>query len=135
MDEKADALRPAKGHAAEKGATTAGSEERLLEIGAEGGSISLLRVSRSGRTGWILKTNERVLLELLGEEDRSAGPHRRELGPTFEEALAGLDRFPWFRLVPTFVHAEVRDAVEAAVRARGGEAAVKRWNSLLERNR
>ena len=135
MNEKTDARTPAELDLAEEHAVPPAAEETLLTIGVEGGSISLIRVSRGGRSVWILKTNEQLLEELIGEEDPPASPHQRELGPTFKEALAGLDRYQWFRLVPLFVHAEIRDAVQEAVRERGGEAALIRWNSLLGQDR
>ena len=136
MHEKADAQTSAVGDEAEQRNAPPAAEETLLEIGAEGGSISLIRVSRGGFTEWIMETNEWMLVELLDDEDPSAaGLHRRELGPTFADALAGLDRYQWFRLVPLFVHAEIRDAVQEAVRERGGEASLIRWKSLLGQDR
>ena len=82
----------------------------VLKIGAEGGSLELLGLRLDGGWTYELKVDEVALL------DEGAGSTRCEGGLTWEEALAGLDRYPWRRLYTVFVHPEWEERIEVARR-------------------
>jgi len=110
--------------------------ETILEVGSEGGSITLLRERKSGGDWeFQVKTNERLLYEALSEEDRSSiGEHFAKTGyvRSFHEGLRLLDRYPWFRLYPLEVHPEFVDAVLEEVKKRGGPTEETRWRERLD---
>jgi hypothetical protein len=54
---------------------------------------------------------------------------------SFETALAALDQYPWHALFPVTVHPNYMDAIDAAVKARGGEDALARWRQRMKANR
>ena len=111
--------------------------EIVLEIGAEGGSLTILR-ERIAEGGWQfrVKLNETTLYDMLSEEDRRGMRvedfARTEYAHTFQEALSRVDRYQWFRLCPLQVHPEFLDAVLAEVEKRGGPDEVARWREQLK---
>jgi hypothetical protein len=110
--------------------------ETVLQVGAEGGSITLLRERKAGGD-WQFRmaTNELATYDMLSEEDLvGLGPAVRETGyvHSFREALGLLDDGPrWFGLYPIEVHPEYLDAVLRAVRERGGPTEEARWREQL----
>ena len=110
-----------------------GAIETIVEIGGEGGSITL-EGRRDAAGGWQfrLATNESAMWAMLDEEP----PPQEEPKwvSTWAEALTLLDRYPWPRLSPEAVHREFRDAVFAAIEAheRGGHGQVERWRDTLD---
>ena len=108
--------------------------ETVVEIGGEGGSITLEgRRDSHGRWQFRLATNEAALYDMLGED--SPPPVEAPWVSSWNEALALLDRYPWPLLSPEAVHPEFIDAVFAAVAAhrRGGPREVERWKRSLHR--
>src|ERR1019366_3140665 len=111
--------------------------EIVLEIGAEGGSLTILR-ERIAEGGWQfrVKLNETTLYDMLSEEDRRGMRvedfARTEYAYTFQEALSRVDRYQWFRLCPLQVHPEFLDAVLAEVEKRGGPDEAARWREQLK---
>jgi hypothetical protein len=111
--------------------------EIVLEILAEGGSLTILRERILGK-GWqfLVKLNETTLFHMLSEEDqqgmRVEDFARTEYAHTFEEALRQIDKYKWFRLTPGEVHPEFLDAVLAEVGKNGGLDEVARWRERLE---
>jgi hypothetical protein len=111
--------------------------EIVLEIGAEGGSLTILR-ERIAEQGWQFRVelNETTLYDMLSEEDqrgmRVEDFARTEYAHTFQEALRRIDQYEWFRLYPLEVHPEFLDAVLAEVRKNGGLDEVARWREQLE---
>ena len=82
-------------------------KEVIVEIGAEGGSITLFGV-RSPR-GWLYgrSVGERI------DEERSQ--HDSNVVDSWEAALGLLDQYPWHMLSPQHVHPEFRRQIFAAV--------------------
>jgi hypothetical protein len=111
--------------------------ETVLEVGSEGGSVTLLRERKAGEDWkFRMKTNESVSYEALSEEDRNEiGEPVSQTGyvHSFREALGLLDRYRWFELYPIEVHPEYLDAVLLAVRERGGTTEETRWRQQLKR--
>ena len=109
--------------------------EIVLEVGAEGGSITLLG-RRNADENWQfeMETNETALYDLLSEEDRNTiGEYAQSACVcSFHEALGLLDRYQWFSLYPLKVHPEFFDAVLLEVRKRGGPVEETRWRKELK---
>jgi hypothetical protein len=86
--------------------------ELILEIGGEGGGITLYGANTS--TGWefCLAVVDQSLL-LAGED--KAIQHMSGIAKSWGDALALLDRYPWPELYPLFVHSVFRDNVIEAV--------------------
>jgi len=105
--------------------------ETIVEVGGEGGSIMLFQERETGEAWkFRMRTDESAIYDVLSEEDQGGpGPAVKESGyvHSFREALALLDRYPWFRLIPLEVHPEYLDAVVHAVRERGGPREAARW--------
>ncbi len=111
--------------------------EIVLKIGAEGGTLTILR-EQIVEQGWQfrIELNETTLYDMLSEEDqRGMGVEdfaRTEYAPTCQEALRRIERYQWFRLYPLEVHPEYLDAVLAEVAKNGGLEEVARWRERLE---
>lgn len=117
--------------------TSTALRDVVLEVGSEGGSLTLLRgLNTSNNWQFWVERNETALYDLLSEDDRSeVGNTSRRLDSStpFQEALRLFDRYPWFRLYPLKVHPEFLDTVLLEVRKRGGETAESRWREELKR--
>jgi hypothetical protein len=100
----------------------------LLEILAEGGSLTIVGIKAD--TGWRcrLVRNECALYDLLSGEDREGLVFYEESRwGTWEDALALIDKYQWHRLHPGKVHPEFRQRVWAAVQSNG----TRIWPSSL----
>ena len=111
------------------------ARETILEVGAEGGSLSLRR-ERLADESWrfCAAVNEMAIYESLSEEDRgSPGDYLPQSGyvESLQEALKILDKYPWITLTPLNVHPEFFDTIMAEVRKRGGELEETRWREKL----
>jgi len=103
--------------------------EVIVEIGAEGGSITLFGV-RSPR-GWLYS---RSVGELIDEE---RSQHDSNVVGSWKAALGLLDQYPWHLLYPLHVHLEFRRRVLAAVRKRFESSddpwgRMEKWRELCE---
>ena len=112
------------------------SEEVVLSVGAEGGSLSVYRVPLAdGRWDWEVETNEVATYDLLSDDDdldvRSSV--RRTGATSLGDALTVLDKYPWVRLTPMQVHADYRDVILSAVLERGNGRDQERWRAMLNR--
>lgn len=88
--------------------------EVIVEVGAEGGSITLYGVRTD--TGWRYQRNvvDQTLFMLDEEEIR----HDSLFCSSWDEALSLLDKYPWHQLYPLQVHSEFQAAVLRAVQER-----------------
>jgi hypothetical protein len=113
-------------------------QETVLEIGAEGGTLSIVRQRNEGGAWeyWSL-LDETTLLDVLSEDE--IGNHddlldnSGRLG-TFEDALIRFGQYPWFKLYPMRVSAEFGDLVLGEVEKRGGKEAAAQWTQRLQSN-
>jgi hypothetical protein len=106
--------------------------EVVLEVGAEGGSLTLVR-----ETVWRfrMERNEAAIYDLLSESDRTEVENysgQSESVSSFHDALDLIDKYPWCRLHPVHVHPEFLDEVLSEVRKRGGEQEETRWRQRLK---
>lgn len=109
--------------------------EIVLEVGAEGGSLKIVR-ERNADADWHFWTerNEAALYDALLEEDRGdIGEYSGRTGPfrSLDEALRSIDKYSWIRLHPVEVHSEFLDAVLCEVRTRGDATEEARWREAL----
>ncbi|MGA9060479.1 MAG: hypothetical protein WB341_02325 [Terracidiphilus sp.] len=97
--------------------SAAESRDAVLEVGFEGGSITLFRERVGESWAFRIETNEVAALDMLSEEDREGILPRSKtaLATTFQAALDALDKYPWVRAHPLRVHPEYKDAILAAV--------------------
>lgn len=90
--------------------------EIVLQVGAEGGSIVLLRKAGSPE-----EFSVRILdqsLSLVGEGEDIT---RQGTWDSWQAAVQSLDHYPWRRLVPLNVHPEYRETIWGLVSAHSGE--------------
>ena len=89
-------------------------KEKVLELGCEGGSISLYGWrTRQGNWRFQLGTDESTMKSMLPGED-AAGLQYISSSPAasgWQGALRLLSRYPWRQLYPLYVHPEFADAV------------------------
>jgi len=113
------------------------SEELILEVGAEGGSLAIWSLDTEGfPEQFVVKRNEAALGNLLSEED-AAGMSLNEESNTlrsFDEALRTLGHYPWHRFYPLHVHPRFVDAVLREVTRLGGTEQAERWKQALRRD-
>ena len=109
--------------------------EVILEVGAEGGSIAILR-ERNSRGDWqfLNERDESTLYDMLSEEDQNGiiACERSGYVSSFDEALKLFDCYPWFSLYPVKVHPDFLDRVLLEVLKRGGESESTRWRNELK---
>jgi hypothetical protein len=117
----------------------------LLQVGAAGGSVTLVG-RKAGATTWqFVRITVDQSEDLLGEADGKVpgppAPTALEWVASWDEALRLMDRYPWARLHPVAVHPEFVERVRVAVGERlAGEPqhrSVERergqWERLLGR--
>jgi hypothetical protein len=91
----------------------------ILQILAEGGSLSILGM-RTG-TGWRFRLvrNESTLGDLLNADDRAGLElHYASDWLPWADALELLNEYPWHRLRPSQVHPAFRQRIWAAVQSK-----------------
>jgi hypothetical protein len=108
--------------------------EIILEVGAEGGSLTVLGEKvANGKWNFRLDRNELMLYESEEESGvRDLYYERSEYMPSIQDAFKRLDKYPWFRLYPLIVHPEFSDIILSEVRKRGGEIEETRWREMLK---
>ena len=108
----------------------------ILDVGGEGAGLTLFGdKDHSGEWKFWIQTDETATFEALHDEDRQGlgEPIRtsRQVH-SLPEGLKLLDQYPWFRLYPTKVHPEFREAILVEVGRRGTLTDQARWNHRLE---
>lgn len=104
------------------------AEEVIVEVGAGGGTISLLgRRNLDGTWHFMRKTNESFHSAILSDEDKEGISFETSHGSvqTIAEGLELLNKYPWHQLYPLRVHPEfqqsVYDTVIELTKADGGK--------------
>lgn len=103
----------------------------ILEVGAEGGSITLRGVQIAGKWRFSLKSIDQSesFLDDCGELGDSS-PDNSRTADSWTEALKLLDTYPWHRLHPLEVHPDFRETVFDTVSARFGSKDADPWDQL-----
>ena len=107
--------------------------EVILEVGAEGGAITLYGVRDP--EGWRYSTSviDQTPALLPDEFDEPGIRKDSEVVNSWEAALRLIDRYPWHRLYPLTVHPEFCEPVWAAVQNRFGSGRRPEKDRQLER--
>jgi len=109
--------------------------ETILEVGADGGSLSLFgKKDPQGHWQFWTHTDETTYCELLDEQDlRGLGSLVGTTDPvvSLAEAIGLLDRYPWYQLTPLHVHPAFRLAILEEVRKRGTQEEFTAWESQV----
>lgn len=90
------------------------TNEVILQVGAEGGSVTLYGV-RTGK-GWLFSRELIDQTALLLDEPEIQ--HTSQFVDSWDAALGLMDRYPWQKLYPVKVHTEFKSAILDAVLAR-----------------
>ncbi len=90
----------------------------ILEVGTEGGSITLLG-KRQG-DDWLFTIDMLDSSHLFLDEDDGAGEsiNHQYIANSLEAALTLMDRWPWHRFHPITIHPEFSERVFAEARSR-----------------
>ena len=116
----------------------------VLQVGGEGGSLTLVgRNAESGAWQFARVTDDQTE-DLFGDTGdgtvKAPSFENLEWVDTWDEGLRLMDRYPWARLHPLYVHPEFVERVQVAVEkrlekelpGRWTEYARERWARLLE---
>jgi hypothetical protein len=114
----------------------------VLEVGTEGGSLTLIGREGEGGAWRFARITDDQSEALFGEADvPNTAPDLSAIAwvDGWESGLQLLDRYPWVRLHPVYVHPDFVDRVRAAVEERlsdpGDEFARDNWRRLFWRMR
>lgn len=102
--------------------------EIIVEVGAEGGSITLYGIRLRGE--WVFSRH--TIDQFAQAADGTFEPLDSQTATSWSEALALLDSYPWHRLFPLQVHPEFLGVVFDAVKVRYGDAEDSVWNRLSD---
>lgn len=90
------------------------TNEIVLEVGAEGGSVTLFGVRTEN--GWLFSRELIDQTTLMLDEPEIQ--HTSQFVDSWDAALALMDKYPWHKLFPVRVHTEFKTAILDAVLAR-----------------
>lgn len=100
--------------------------EKILEVGAEGGTVGIVGQPVDG--GWLfrVRADEAELLAQTDEDAEIATP-QRSWCTTWRSVLKQLDAYPWVQLYPLAVHPAFKERVISALRTREKKGATVFW--------
>lgn len=105
-------------------------KEIIVEVGSDGGSLTLYGIQSPGGWKFKVETSEAALVD---DEDMPDAPERPWVA-TWRSALKQLDGYPWTQLYPLVVHPVFSDKVAKALQARQKKGLVidwDQWNPVL----
>ena len=106
--------------------------EIVLQAGAEGGSLTIVRYHVSGeKWQFAFIRDESTLADFLGEEDQEDLFEALDSIATFEDAIALMNKYPWPNLYPLVVHPEYANRVMEIIERSGNPRAKDRWKDIL----
>jgi len=107
----------------------------LLNLGAEGGSVSLLQLVKGPHKGqYVVIVDEGTLADFLNEDDPLLNNLYHEYGPfsTLNEALVYMVEQKHFALLPCFVHESIIANVRPHAHAHMRKVHADEWKLRLE---
>jgi len=132
-----DAVNQIRELATELGVREPQDKETILEMGAEGGTLTLFgNRDDAGHWRFWTQTDETTMNDLLDEEDRrglGSLVNTRESVSSLTEAFALLGKYPWHCMVPLQLHPEFLTVILSEVQKRGTPEEVASWNSHVKR--
>ena len=106
--------------------------EIVLQVGAEGGTLTIVRYHVSGeKWQFAFIRDESTLADFLGEEDQEDLLEALDSIATFEGAIALMNKYPWLDLYPLMVHPEYSNEVMEIIERSGNPRAKDRWKDIL----
>jgi hypothetical protein len=106
--------------------------EIVLQVGAEGGSLTIVRYHVSGeKWQFAIIRDESILVDFLGKEDNEDLFEALDSIATFEDAIALMNKYPWPNLYPLVVHPEYANRVMEIIERSGNPRAKDRWKDIL----
>ena len=108
----------------------AGCQQVIVEVGSDGGSLTLYGIQSPDGWKFKVETSEAALVD---DEDMPDAPERPWVA-TWRSALKLLDGYPWTQLYPLVVHPVFSDKVAKALQARQKKGLVidwDQWNPVL----
>lgn len=114
--------------------------EIILEVGAEGGSITLFG-SRDRNDKWLFSLHafdcsdeEKEAQPEANKDSNSSSTSKPSLTSSWSEALSLLNYYAsWHYLYPLILHHEFESYILDEVRKRGGIEELERWRRILKR--
>lgn len=104
-------------------AASTGGKQVIVEVGAEGGSLTLYGMQSPDGWQFRAETNEAA----LDDGDMPDLPERPWVA-TWRSALKQLDAYPWTQLYPLKVHPEFSDRVFKALQTRKKKGLAIDWD-------
>lgn len=95
-------------------AASTGGKQVIVEVGSEGGSLTLFGIESPDGWRFRVETDEAALLD----DDEMVEKPDRPWVVTWRSALKQLDAYPWTQLFPLDVHPEFFERVHKALQAR-----------------
>ena len=106
--------------------------EIVLQVGAEGGSLTIVRYHVSGeKWQFAFIRDESTLADFLGEEDQEDLLEALDSIATFEGAIALMNKYPWLDLYPLVVNPEYANEVMEIIERSGNPRAKDMWKDIL----
>lgn len=106
--------------------------EIVLQVGAEGGSLTLVRYHVSGeKWQFAIIRDESTLADFLEEKDKVDLFETLDSIATFEDAIALLNKYPWPNLCPLVVHPEYANRVLEIIERSCNPWAKAEWKDFL----
>jgi hypothetical protein len=96
-------------------ASTTNESEVIIEIGADGGSVTLYGIRT--KRGWCF-SRETIDCGLVLIDEGPTIQHNTDIVDSWEAALELLDQYPWVTLYPISIHPEFRYKLWVAVQER-----------------
>lgn len=113
-------------------ASVAEDKQVIVEVGAEGGSLTLYGLQSPDGWQFRVETSEAALVD---DDDDMLDLPKRPWVTAWRSALKQLDSYPWTRLYPLKVHPDFRDRVFKALQTRHKKEPFSdwdRWNRVLK---
>ena len=109
--------------------------ETILEVAGEGGRISLIHLSGMGEgdlSKYFIKTNEIALYDIMKDLDDNLNYiQSSKIVSTLEEAFFLLDRYPWTKLNPQYIHEDYRHIILHEMQKRNCNTySLRKWKLL-----
>ena len=106
--------------------------EIVLQVGAEGGTLTIVRYHVSGeKWQFAFIRDESTLADFLGEEDKEDLLETLDSIATFENAIALMNKYPWLDLYPLVVNPEYANEVMEIIERSGNPRAKDMRKDIL----
>lgn len=106
--------------------------EIVLQVGAEGGTLSIVRYQVSGeKWHFAFIRDESTLADFLDDEDQEDLFKTHDSIASFGDAIALMNKYPWPDLYPLVVHPDYANRVMEIIERSGDPRVKDRWKYIL----